>query len=540
MPRRSRPGGGRRSRRGSSWSAEEASGGPRFEVRLARLEEELRRLTGRIEQLERGRSARRIALDRTWLVAASTAAAARRRSGRRLPPWRRGPERGSARRPRASRRLRHRARRGERTLGYVLGTIPQELPRPALGRRRRPDDRKLPPQQQYDGRRWSSLRRPATRPRPSRLQTFLETQSRTTRSRRTPPTGSPRRYYVRKDYPAAAAAFARNYRTYGKDGAKAPDNLLKLGMSLAGAWETATRPADLRRARQGVPQRAARTSSKPEPGALRRRVRLSRPGRSAAAEFAAPDRAAWRRSSSGPAGGRGLGRPRQPVPVPAGRGWAARGGGALALIVDHGLRPESAAEARQVGAWLARAGSHRVLPGPAPSPRPASRRRPRSALPPARRLVPRRRASCTCCSATIWTIRRRPWRCAGRGSGADGLAGMAAVRELAGLRLLRPLLAVPKARLRDPGGAASPGSTTRATAAPRSRAAAARRVAGSTRRPGARGQQARPQRAARRGRGRGLAGAQRAHRPAGFVTLARGGAWPRRRRDGRRALRSSS
>jgi tRNA(Ile)-lysidine synthase len=34
-----------------------------------------------------------------------------------------------------------------------------------------------------------------------------------------------------------------------------------------------------------------------------------------------------------------------------------------------------------------------------------------------------------------------------RGSGADGLAGMPAVRELEGLRLLRPLLGVPKARL---------------------------------------------------------------------------------------------
>src|SRR5690606_22842141 len=34
-----------------------------------------------------------------------------------------------------------------------------------------------------------------------------------------------------------------------------------------------------------------------------------------------------------------------------------------------------------------------------------------------------------------------------RGSGPEGLAGMPAVRELAGLRLLRPLLGVPKARL---------------------------------------------------------------------------------------------
>ena len=36
---------------------------------------------------------------------------------------------------------------------------------------------------------------------------------------------------------------------------------------------------------------------------------------------------------------------------------------------------------------------------------------------------------------------------AARGSGPDGLAGMAAVREIAGLRLLRPLLGVPKAAL---------------------------------------------------------------------------------------------
>ena len=34
-----------------------------------------------------------------------------------------------------------------------------------------------------------------------------------------------------------------------------------------------------------------------------------------------------------------------------------------------------------------------------------------------------------------------------RGSGPDGRAGMAAVREMPGLRLLRPLLGVPKARL---------------------------------------------------------------------------------------------
>jgi tol-pal system protein YbgF len=40
-------------------------------------------------------------------------------------------------------------------------------------------------------------------------------------------------YYFRGDYQAAAASFARNYRSYGPDAPKAPDNLLKLGMALA-------------------------------------------------------------------------------------------------------------------------------------------------------------------------------------------------------------------------------------------------------------------------------------------------------------------
>ena len=45
-------------------------------------------------------------------------------------------------------------------------------------------------------------------------------------------------HYVRQDYASAAAAFARNYRTYGKDAAKAVDNLLKLGMSLHSLGES--------------------------------------------------------------------------------------------------------------------------------------------------------------------------------------------------------------------------------------------------------------------------------------------------------------
>lgn len=40
-------------------------------------------------------------------------------------------------------------------------------------------------------------------------------------------------YYVTQQYDQAAATFARNFQTYGSDAQKAPDTLLKLGMSLA-------------------------------------------------------------------------------------------------------------------------------------------------------------------------------------------------------------------------------------------------------------------------------------------------------------------
>jgi tol-pal system protein YbgF len=40
-------------------------------------------------------------------------------------------------------------------------------------------------------------------------------------------------YFFRKEYPTAASVFARNYRTYGQEAPRAADNLLKLGMSLA-------------------------------------------------------------------------------------------------------------------------------------------------------------------------------------------------------------------------------------------------------------------------------------------------------------------
>ncbi|HEX3535221.1 MAG TPA: tRNA lysidine(34) synthetase TilS [Stellaceae bacterium] len=130
--------------------------------------------------------------------------------------------------------------------------------------------------------------------------------------------------------------------------------------------------------------------------------------------------------------------------------WARdRGGAVQALTVDHGLRPESLAEARQVAAWLAVRGiAHETLVWAVD--------KPKSGIQEAARAARYRLLAGWCAAhgvlhlltahqredqAETYLIRRRA------GSGVDGLAGMSVVRELAGCRLLRPLLDVPRVRL---------------------------------------------------------------------------------------------
>lgn len=130
--------------------------------------------------------------------------------------------------------------------------------------------------------------------------------------------------------------------------------------------------------------------------------------------------------------------------------WArARGGTAWALTVDHGLRPESAAESEIVGGWLAaRRIPHAVLSWEGAKPATGIQEAARTAR---YRLLTAWCAARGCLhlllahhredQAETFLIRRRA------GSGMDGLAGMAAVRELPHVRLVRPLLAVAKTRL---------------------------------------------------------------------------------------------
>ena len=131
--------------------------------------------------------------------------------------------------------------------------------------------------------------------------------------------------------------------------------------------------------------------------------------------------------------------------------WAReRGGVAWALVVDHRLRPESAAEARQVAGWLsARAIPHTVLVWDGDKPATGIQEAARSAR---YRLLAEWCAERGCLhlltahhrddQVETFLIRRRAK------SGVDGLAGMSAVRELPHLRLVRPLLGIPKTRLR--------------------------------------------------------------------------------------------
>jgi tRNA(Ile)-lysidine synthase len=137
--------------------------------------------------------------------------------------------------------------------------------------------------------------------------------------------------------------------------------------------------------------------------------------------------------------------------------WAReRGGEAVALTVDHRLRPESGAEARQVQRWLrARGVGHRILrrDGPAPA----------ADLQAVARQARYRLLADWCARTGVLHLALAHHRDdqaetlllrLARGSGLDGLAGMAAIGTspfagglAAAPRLLRPLLGVPKAAL---------------------------------------------------------------------------------------------
>ncbi len=207
----------------------------RFEVRLGQLEEELRRLTGRVERLEFDQRQVEQRIDRLVedldqrLRALEGTAPAPPTTARPAPT----PAPVAAATPGPATPP---AAQGEQTLGRIPESALQGLPRPEPSAvTPPPKTTALPPKQQYDAA-MQLLRAGDYAGAEAGLQLFLELNP-------DHPLASnaaywlAETYYVRKNYPAAAAAFARNYRTYGKKAPKAADNLLKLGMSLRGLGE---------------------------------------------------------------------------------------------------------------------------------------------------------------------------------------------------------------------------------------------------------------------------------------------------------------
>ena len=201
----------------------------RFEVRLGQLEQELRQLTGRIEQLEFGQRALEQRFDR--LVQDLDA---------RLRPLEENagivgetpaqPSRPAVAAPEPP------AGAGQGELGRVPESAVLALPRPDPSTIPAPPEmRALGPQQQYDAA-MELLRAGDYAGAEGGLQLFLELNPEDPLAANAA-YWLAETYYVRKNYAAAAAAFARNYRAYGKNAQKAPDNLLKLGMSLQGLGE---------------------------------------------------------------------------------------------------------------------------------------------------------------------------------------------------------------------------------------------------------------------------------------------------------------
>jgi tRNA(Ile)-lysidine synthase len=133
--------------------------------------------------------------------------------------------------------------------------------------------------------------------------------------------------------------------------------------------------------------------------------------------------------------------------------WARRRHGRItAFTVDHGLRPDSAAEAQTVGRWLRAQGiNHAILRWDR-----RDRPPPGSGLQAAARQA-RYRLLCGQCRGLgvlhLALAHQRDDQAEtlllrlGRGSGPDGLACMAPVTERDGVRLLRPLLPVHRGRL---------------------------------------------------------------------------------------------
>lgn len=210
----------------------------REQAYIGRLEEEIRRLTGRIEQLE---YQQRISDQRLDQLVEDLDQRLRtiEEGGAAGPGASNGAEAGGARQQ-AEQALNDLAADHDETAREgELGRVPESalagLPRPNPADVAAPERSTLSPEQQYENA-VQLLQAGDYQGAQGGLEVFLDMHG-DHQLASNAAYWLAETFYVRQNYSAAAAAFARNYRTYGADSSKALDNLLKLGMSLSNLGE---------------------------------------------------------------------------------------------------------------------------------------------------------------------------------------------------------------------------------------------------------------------------------------------------------------
>lgn len=209
----------------------------REQAYIGRLEEEIRQLYGRIEQLEYEQRNVNQRIDQ--LVQDLDERLRALEGGVPGTAGAEGPGPDSAGRDERQRAEQFPDRSGEERRDGELGRVPESaiagLPRPNPSDVAAPERSTLTPEQQYE-KAVQLLQAGDYQGAQGGLETFLDMHGEHQLASNAA-YWLAETHYVRQNYSAAAAAFARNYRNYGRDGSKAIDNLLKLGMSLASLGE---------------------------------------------------------------------------------------------------------------------------------------------------------------------------------------------------------------------------------------------------------------------------------------------------------------
>lgn len=211
-----------------------------LEVELSRLQEQLRQLTGRIEEVEHAQRQLTQRIDGLVADLDARLPGGGRSASAPATPSVAEPPRPAAPAPAATQPPTRIAPDAAARQGYVLGTVPETAvrsqqppaavaatPAPGAQAKLEPGGADTDYKAALDllqAGKWADAEQA--------FSAFVRAYPSDPRA----PTAAywlGETYFFRKDYPTAASTFAGNYRTYGEAAPRAPDNLLKLGMALA-------------------------------------------------------------------------------------------------------------------------------------------------------------------------------------------------------------------------------------------------------------------------------------------------------------------